>query len=241
MSKWEPTEEQVMVAQRVLAENPTMGVPRALIASVGPEVDALREKLATAEREMAQILSGERYQEMTIERDALRAEVARLREQAPGLAAEVERVYPEELRRKGGQWLGALRIRIRWIRSGPLNDGLVWGSNASPTPPFTMADVELLGAEAAAAALNDAQDTAASKRRHAPTPTPAPGIAAEAAVVEAVLRWQDECSQQAATPNLGLTRRCNDMLLALATATLRPCAEVAAEAVAAERERIGSK
>jgi len=66
-----------------------------------------------------------------------------------------ERVYPEELMRKGGTWLGALRNRIKWLRCGGGNESIIWGSDVSPTPPFTMREVEELGAEAAAAAMNE--------------------------------------------------------------------------------------
>lgn len=70
------------------------------------------------------------------------------------------RIYPEDLMRSGGRWLGALRERIKWLRAGPPNDEIPWGSNQSPRPPFTMAEVEQLGAEATAAGMSDDFDRA---------------------------------------------------------------------------------
>ena len=60
-----------------------------------------------------------------------------------------------------------------------------------------------------------------------------PGLAADAAVVEAVREWQE-----AMTADPMLCPELMPMLTLLTTATLRPASEVAAEAAAAERERI---
>ena len=60
-----------------------------------------------------------------------------------------------------------------------------------------------------------------------------PGLAADAAVVEAVREWQE-----AMTADPMLCPELMPMLTLLTTATLRPASEVAAEAAAAEKERI---
>lgn len=68
-------------------------------------------------------------------------------------------VTAQELLLRGGHWLGALRNRIKWMRCGPLANGerVTWGSNERIEPPLSISEVEELGAEAAAAALGDAQ------------------------------------------------------------------------------------
>ena len=60
-----------------------------------------------------------------------------------------------------------------------------------------------------------------------------PGLAADAAVVEVVREWQE-----AMTADPILCPELMPMLTLLTTATLRPASEVAAEAAAAEKERI---
>jgi hypothetical protein len=74
-----------------------------------------------------------------------------------------ERVYPEDLLRHGGAWLGALRNRIKWMRCWGNGESITWGSDTPLDPPLTMAEVEQLGAVAAAAALDEAAEQRAAK------------------------------------------------------------------------------
>lgn len=56
-----------------------------------------------------------------------------------------------ELLRKGGEWLGAARNWLKWhTRNG---DQVTWGSHDVIEPPFTVAKIEDLAAEVAAAAM----------------------------------------------------------------------------------------
>lgn len=61
------------------------------------------------------------------------------------------KIYAFDLQRKGGNWLGATRSYLQsHVRGGDTN---IWGSNQTVT--LTMAQVEELGAESAAAAINE--------------------------------------------------------------------------------------
>jgi hypothetical protein len=60
-------------------------------------------------------------------------------------------ITPQELLRKGGDWLGAARS---WMQRKKLNGSRVtWGSQEELQPPMTVSDVEEVAAEAAAAEL----------------------------------------------------------------------------------------
>jgi hypothetical protein len=76
-----------------------------------------------------------------------------------------EHVYAFQLARKGGAWLGAARSWMqRRFRNG---ESVTWGSNDLLTgAPVTVADIEEVAAEAAAAALNER-----NKGRFAEQPT----------------------------------------------------------------------
>ena len=64
-----------------------------------------------------------------------------------------ERIYAQELKRKGGAWLGAARSWIQWHCVN--GENVTWGSNEELRPALTVKDVEDLAAEIAAAAINE--------------------------------------------------------------------------------------
>lgn len=61
------------------------------------------------------------------------------------------RVNSSELKRQGGEWLGAARSWLQWHRRN--GDSVAWGSTDVLEPPFTVADVEDLASEVASAAM----------------------------------------------------------------------------------------
>lgn len=64
----------------------------------------------------------------------------------------VEKLF-EELKGKGGAWLGTAR---RWIQCRKLNgERVTWGSTEALNPPMTMREVEDLSAYVAATAENE--------------------------------------------------------------------------------------
>lgn len=71
-------------------------------------------------------------------------------------------VWPHDLRRKGGAWVAAAR---GWIQTRFRNgDSVTWGStDLLQGAPVTVADIEQVAAEAAAAALNETSRKAALK------------------------------------------------------------------------------
>lgn len=61
-------------------------------------------------------------------------------------------IYPSDLERKGGDWLGAARS---WIQQNRINGSTVtWGSPQQVRPNMTVKDIEDLAAHVAAATMN---------------------------------------------------------------------------------------
>jgi hypothetical protein len=81
-----------------------------------------------------------------------------------------ERVYAFQLMREGGEWLGALRERVKCKRCFGNGCDITWGSDELLDPPLTMREVEELGAEAAAAAINEERAAHAKTREEVERP-----------------------------------------------------------------------